>query len=287
MPKHRIGSLWIERVVEYEGPALGIYDFLPEVPRELVESEFRWMAPTWFDPTFDHMVNLFQSFIIKTKHHTILCDTCNGNHRQGRKNSLWNNSNFPYMENFLATGFKPEDIDIVMCTHLHGDHVGWNTHLRDGRWVPTFPNAVHLVSDVEMGLLEQKLTRGPIVFYEDSLKPIIDAGMMKPVSVDHEIDDQACLELSAGHTLGHTSLRLRDSGQEALIVGDAIHHPIQIYFPQWNSRACTHPDVASETRRQFLEESRDKGTLILPNHFVPFRVSKESGARTFQIDHGE
>ena len=283
MPRHRVGKLTVERVVEYDGPALSIA-FLPDLTQRFLKSEFPWMAPTWFDAGFDHIVNVFQSFIVKTKHHTILCDTCNGNDRTGRRNPIWNNLNLPYMENFLATGFKPEDIDIVMCTHLHADHVGWNTHLRDGRWVPTFPKAVHIVSEPEMDALENRLTREPLAFYDDSIKPIVDAGKMRLVSADHEIDDQACLELSAGHTIGHTSLRIRDSNEEGLIVGDAIHHPIQVYFPEWNARGDTHPDLARATRRRFLEESLLKGTLIMPNHFPPFRVSKGPRGFEFEID---
>lgn len=283
MPKHRVGTLAIERIVEFDGPALSIA-FLPDLTRGLIESEFRWMAPTWFDDGFEHMINVFQSFIFRTKHHTILCDTCNGNDRTGRRNPLWNNAHLPYMENFLATGFRPEDVDIVMCTHLHGDHVGWNTHLQDGRWVPTFPNAVHLVSEPEMNSMDDRLAQGPIAYYDDSIKPILDAGMMRIVSPDHEIDGQARLEPSAGHTIGHTSLRVHDSGEEGLIVGDAIHHPIQVHFPEWNSRGCTHPELARASRRRFLEESLVRGTLILPNHFSPFRVKKGPRGYGFEMD---
>lgn len=273
MPSHRVGNLVVQRILEHQGPVFSPDQLFPDSTREAVEAELHWMAPRWFDTESFLLINCFQSFVLRTDHHTILVDTCIGDDKTGRSRDSWNNASWPYLDNLRAAGVAPEDVDIVLCTHLHVDHVGWNTRLVDGRWVPTFPNATYLASTPEMAAVERKLADRPLPHYADSIKPVLDAGRLRLVDMDHEIDGHARLEPSDGHTPGHVSLRISDGEDQAVIVGDALHHPIQAYYPEWNSHVCEDADKARATRRQILDESLANGTLVMPAHFDPFRVA--------------
>ncbi len=271
----------MQRILEHEGPVFFPDRLFPDSTRDAIEAELHWMAPRWFDTESFRLINCFQSFVLRTDHHTILIDTCIGNDKTGRNRDSWNNGQWPYLDNLRAAGLAPEDIDIVLCTHLHPDHVGWNTRLVDGRWAPTFPNATYLASKPEMEFVERKLADRPLPHYADSIKPVLDAGQIRLVDMDHEIDGHARLEPSDGHTPGHVSLRIADGEDQAVIVGDAIHHPIQAYYPNWNSHACEDAEKARATRRSILDESLANGTLVMPAHFDPFRVA--TGPRGYEF----
>ena len=179
--------------------------------------------------------------------------------------------NAPFIEELANVGVHPEEVDFVLCTHLHVDHVGWNTKLVDGRWVPTFPNAKYIFSRNEYELWESRHENGAAVpvplVYEDSVLPIVEAGQAIIVEDTHQIDDGMWLEPAPGHTPGHVMLNLKSREETALMSGDAIHHPIQLIRPEWSSRACEDPHMSAVSRTKMLERVADTNTLLCPAHF--------------------
>jgi len=208
------------------------------------------------------------TFVIRTRHHTILVDTCIGNEKK-RDVPLWNDLRSDYLLRLAAAGVAPEEVDFVLCTHMHVDHVGWNTRLQDGRWVPTFPNAKYLFNRTEWEHWKATEDENAGEVVRDSLLPIVDAGLAEIVEPGHTLCEEIRLEPTPGHTPGHVSIHLGPQTPDAVITGDMIHHPSQIAEPQWASRVCWDPDLAVRTRRAFLERHADSGTLILGTHFAP------------------
>lgn len=215
----------------------------------------------------------FHSYLIRTPRQTILVDSCIGNdkHRPSREN--WHRRRGPFLDNLRAAGVAPEAVDVVLCTHLHTDHVGWNTRLADGRWVPTFPNARYLFGEKELAFWQavaadnpgQPVNQGS---YQDSVLPVLEAGQGELVASDHRVDDTLWLEPAEGHTPGSVTITL-DGGPagRVLFSGDVVHHAAQCIFPHWNSAFCELPDRSARTRRRVLEQLADSGTLMLTGHF--------------------
>jgi glyoxylase-like metal-dependent hydrolase (beta-lactamase superfamily II) len=222
----------------------------------------------------------FHSWVVRTRHHTILVDSCAGNDKNRPGSPRFHMLKQPYLERLKAAGVEPDDVDFVLCTHLHGDHVGWNTRLVDGRWVPTFPKAKYVFSKIERDYWDP--TRGlpdgsggkahvgtRYAFpFEDSVLPVIAAGQAMIVDGEHQLGDGMLIEPAPGHTPGHVTLRLRSRNQEGLFVGDILHHPIQVHYPDWNSRVCTLQEVARKTRRRVLEDCAEHNSVMLPAHFA-------------------
>ena len=179
--------------------------------------------------------------------------------------------NSPFIEELASVGVHPEEVDFVLCTHLHVDHVGWNTKLLDGRWVPTFPNAKYIFSRNEFELWAARYEKGETVpvplVYEDSVLPIVEAGQAIIVEDTHQIDDGMWLEPAPGHTPGHVMLNLKSGEETALMSGDVIHHPLQLIRPEWSSRACEDPHLSAVSRTKMLERVADTNTLLCPAHF--------------------
>jgi glyoxylase-like metal-dependent hydrolase (beta-lactamase superfamily II) len=218
------------------------------------------------------------TFVVRTPHHTILVDTCIGNDRK-RDVPLWDHMRTDYLGRLRRAGVDPASVDYVFCTHMHVDHVGWNTHLADGRFVPTFPNARYLFHRTEWEHWRETEDENQAEVVRDSLLPIVDAGLAEMVDSDFAIEDILRLEPTPGHTPGHCSVQLGGAEPGAVITGDMIHHPIQIARPQWTSRVCWDPDLAVSTRRAFLERYAGSGTLVLGTHFAPpTAVRVEGGA---------
>jgi glyoxylase-like metal-dependent hydrolase (beta-lactamase superfamily II) len=179
----------------------------------------------------------------------------------------------PYMENFAKAGLKVEDIDYVLCTHLHVDHVGWNTRLRDGRWVPTFPNAKYVFSRTDRDYFDPARGDGGKIdaharVFNDSVLPILEAKQEMLVDGTMGLGDDLTIEPAPGHSPGHVLITLASQGAEALFTGDIMHNPIQIHHPHWSSAFCSDPDEARRTRRRVLERAAAKGSLIYPQHFA-------------------
>jgi glyoxylase-like metal-dependent hydrolase (beta-lactamase superfamily II) len=282
-----IGTVQVSRVLEFQMALLEPKVLLPEVTPDIVARHRHWLEPGSLDPVSEKLVLSIHSFVIKTPHHVVLVDTCSGNDKPRPHKARYHLKSWPYLQTLAAVGFRPEDIDFVLCTHLHADHVGWNTRLLDGRWVPTFPRARYLFAHQEwehwrVSELRAHYTDDP--YYEDSILPVIESGQAEFVAMDHVIDEQVRLEPSPGHTPGHVCVRIRSGAAEAVMSGDIMHTALQCAEPDLNSCFCVDPEHARRTRRAFLERHADTSVLVLPAHFpTPMAGWIRSDADSFRF----
>ena len=264
------GDIGLTRIVEMEMPLLEARTFFPDWDEAAIVPHADWMVPRHYRPDSGLVVLAIQAFLIKTARHTILVDSCVGN-RKPRNREFFNDAEFPWMDRLLATGTRPEDIDFVLCTHLHVDHVGWNTRLENGSWVPTFPNARYIFARTELDFWlaqsEQGLMTRTGDYVADSVIPILDAKRELLVEMDHQIEDGITLAPLPGHTPGQVGLRIASGGAEALLCGDLMHHMIQCHIPDWSTIACADQAAARATRKAFLDRYADTDVTILPSHF--------------------
>ncbi len=285
----KIGDATVTRIEEQVGPNdVAAGQFLPDIVRSRFEQHLSWMVPVHYDPARDRLITSCHSWLIRTGSRTILLDTCGGNHKERPWLPRFHQQNTPYLERLRAAGVAPEDIDMVLCTHLHADHVGWNTRLENGRWVPTFPNARYLYSRLEDERWNPEIgdrrARNPdrARVYDDSILPVIAAGQAVLIETEHTIDEQLAVRPAPGHTPGQVLLDLRDGAEAGVFCGDVIHHPVQVYEPTWNNRADEQPEVARATRQRVLEHCAASGALLFPTHFAaPHVVAIERRAEGF------
>lgn len=265
---HKIGDVSVIRVEEtiLREP----HELFPDFRFECLEPHLNWMAPHCYDPEEKEFLASVHSWVIRTRHHTILVDACTGNHKERPAWPRFHQLDHPYLERLKAAGVAPGDVDFVMCTHLHVDHVGWNTRLVDGRWVPTFPNAKYIFSQREHDYWNPDLNKATQAFgpvFRDSILPVIEAGQALIVDNGFELDDQIQIFPTPGHSPGHLAIRLTSAGQKGIFSGDVMHQPLQVYYPEWNSRYCINPELARRTRRNLLEHCVDTGITLFPAHF--------------------
>jgi glyoxylase-like metal-dependent hydrolase (beta-lactamase superfamily II) len=262
----QIGDVKITKVVELEATG-GSRFILPDATRENVR-DIGWLHPHFIDPD-GRLIMSIHALIVETPDRRIMVDTCLGNDKQ-RAIPGWNMRTGPFLEDIAAAGYPRESIDAVLCTHLHVDHVGWNTMLVDGKWVPTFPDARYLIGQTEF---DHWKTHGAVNDrgddpFSDSVKPVFDAGLVDFVASDQAICPEIRLEPTPGHTPGHVSVRISSKGEEALITGDVMHHPCQMARPDWASAADSDPDAARETRLALLDRCAEKPLLVIGTHFA-------------------
>jgi glyoxylase-like metal-dependent hydrolase (beta-lactamase superfamily II) len=263
-----VDDMTIHRLVEQEAGFTPILEFLPSLSRELLDENRSWLQPAALDPATDMAVLCFQSYVVKTPHHTILVDACIGNGKSFPHRPTWHRkSDSNWMQALKAAGVTVDDIDFVMCTHLHGDHVGWNTRLENGRWVPTFPNAKYLFSKKEYEYWDAIHRDTPLDPMTDSVLPIIDANKAELVTSDYALNDHIRLTPTPGHTPDHFAVCAGRRGDQAVFTGDLIHSPIQARYPDLVMRVDYDPEQASATRRGFLERYCDTPTLCCTMHF--------------------
>ena len=266
MNRWQVGDVTITRVVELE-VAGGSRFILPDATREAVKP-IEWLAPHFADAD-GRLIMSIHALIVETPDRRIMVDTCLGNDKP-RTIPGWNMRQGPFLDDIAAAGYPRESIDTVLCTHLHVDHVGWNTMLVDGKWVPTFPNARYLIGRSEWdhwrgeGMAQR---RGDDIM-ADSVRPVFDAGLADLVETDHAVADGVWLEPMPGHTPGHVSVRISSRGEDALITGDCIHHPCQMARPEWASAADSDADAARKTRLEILDRYADGPVLVIGTHFA-------------------
>ncbi|MBV9373987.1 MAG: MBL fold metallo-hydrolase, partial [Alphaproteobacteria bacterium] len=199
----------------------------------------------------------------------IMVDTCLGNDKENRRIPTWNQLQTSFLADLAAAGYARDMIGTVVCTHLHVDHVGWNTMLVDHRWVPTFPNARYLMGRVEYVHWNGQCEREDMAaVLADSVTPVWEAGLVDLVETDHRICKEISLVPTLGHTPGHVSVRIASQGEEALITGDFMHHPCQIARPEWSSTADSNPVEARLTRERMLTHLADTPILVIGTHFA-------------------
>lgn len=261
----KIGDVTVTRIVELEVTG-GTRFILPDATKEVVRA-IDWLHPHFIDAD-GRLVMSIHALIVESRGRRIMVDTCLGNDKE-RAIPGWNMRSGPFLEDIAAAGHPRESIDAVLCTHLHVDHVGWNTMKLDGRWVPTFPNARYLMgrTEYEHWSAQDPAEQRDDVF-DDSVKPVFDAGLVDLVESDHRITDEVFLEPTPGHTPGHVSVRIASQGAEALITGDMMHHPCQMARPDWRSTADTDGDAACATRLRVLNRYADGPVLVIGTHFA-------------------
>jgi glyoxylase-like metal-dependent hydrolase (beta-lactamase superfamily II) len=264
-----LGDITIQRVVEQEGPLFAALEFFPTLTPELLAANLDWLSPAYIDAA-GKVVLCVQSYIVRTPHHTILVDSCVGNGKHRPTRPAWHMmKSDQYERNLAAAGLGVGDIDYVMCTHLHVDHVGWNTRLDNGRWVPTFPKARYLFSDRELAFWAEKEKADPSAhpWITDSVLPVVAANRAEVVKSDHELNDLVRFIPTPGHTIDHFSVHVGKAGQDALIGGDMIHSPLQARYPEMGMRADYDSAEAGRSRRKVFERFCDSATLLCTAHF--------------------
>jgi len=275
MAAFRVDDIRISSVLESEAPVFGIRELIPDLDDAILAEAAPRLAPRWIDMGAGKLVTTFQSYVIETPRRTILVDTGIGNDKTGRRRAFYNNAHSPFLENLRAAGYAPEDIDIVALTHIHVDHVGWNTRLIGGRWVPTFPKARYVIVGEEMKDAESKAKSEPqryAALWADSMVPIVEAGVVDMVAPDHAIDPAVRLGPSPGHTANHVSVWIGHDIPRAVVTGDVLHHPVQARHPELNSQACALGAIARTTRHMLLDQCAAEDVLAMPIHFDPCRV---------------
>jgi len=262
MLKWRIGNVRVTQIVELTTASLGPY-LLPQATPE------RLLPVPWLKPFIDEsgkIILSMHSLVVETEGRTLVVDTCIGNDKP-RSYPRWNLMQSDFLQRFEAAGFATDSIDTVLCTHMHVDHVGWNTRLVDGVWQPTFANARYLFAENEWAYWRNEPQEyGPVI--EDSVQPIFAAGMADLVADDHRLSDEVWLESTPGHTPGHVSVHIASQGEEAVITGDMIHHPCQIAHTDWASTADWDAVMSCSTRESFIERYAGQPVLIIGTHFA-------------------
>lgn len=270
-----IGGAAVTRIDEGLGlSSVGPELFLDPFDADIFRSHMEWLAPIHYNAGANKLVSSIHSWLIRTPDLTILLDTCSGNHKDRPFNKRFHQLETPYLERLRDAGVEREEVDIVMCTHLHTDHCGWNTQLENGRWVPTFPNARYLFSKAESDRWDTRLgnTDSPMVF-NDSVLPVIESNQAVLLTGAEEIGRDLLIEPSPGHTPGHMLLKIGAGDDRGVFCGDVLHHPIQIFEPSWNTKFCQDPEQALHTRLDLLHHCAETRALLFPTHFAPPHVA--------------
>ena len=290
------GAVSVRRVLEWAGLFAPVRHLVPDATEADWEAaEAAVPVPFWDDNGMWRCA--MQSWLLRSGSRTILVDTCFGHHSQSKRYAHLGHTPAAYLDNLARIGVGLDEVDIVVNTHLHIDHIGWNTRFVDGEWIPTFPNATYLMTQADVDHLDpdrstlralgeagDAILRSYAVLHQQSIAPLLERGVATLWEDNHRIDDALVLELAPGHTPGSAILRLESDGKRALFVGDLIHSPVQIGAPDANSCFCIQPENARRSRRRLLEEAADTGALVVPAHFVgPGAVHIERDGDGFAI----
>jgi glyoxylase-like metal-dependent hydrolase (beta-lactamase superfamily II) len=267
----RVGRVTVTKIAELEVTG-GSRFLLPQATRDAI------LPLVWLQPDFADMVCRLRmsihALVVETPRRRIIVDTCLGNDKEQRRIPGWNRLQTGFLADLASAGYARQTIDTVVCTHLHVDHVGWNTMLTDGPdgtriWVPTFSSARYLMGRAEYEHWTQQTERGDLrPLLDDSVAPVVDAGLVELVESDHRICDEVRLVPTPGHTPGHVSVEIASDGETALITGDFVHHPCQMARPEWSSTADSDPDEARRTRERLLTRLSNAPTLVIGTHFA-------------------
>jgi glyoxylase-like metal-dependent hydrolase (beta-lactamase superfamily II) len=279
----KLGQIDVSHVLELNVPTSPRFLF-PGITPEAFAPYLRWLTPHFYAPDTDRLLMPIQAFLVRTPHHTLIVDTCLGNDKE-RLTQGWAHRNGPFLNDLKALGVTPEQVDYVLCTHLHVDHVGWNTRLVGGRWDPTFPNARYVFNRQEYEHWSRTEDPEQKETFRDSVLPVMEAGKAELVEGEHEICEGVVLEPTPGHTPGHCSVHLRSRTGEAVITGDMMHHPLQLLEPERCSRFAWDPAMTRATRRAFLERYAERDVRIVGTHFAAPTYGRVVGHQdAFRLD---
>ena len=277
-----LGSVTVTRVEEMHGPIMPAEQFFPGLPEQAWKEQREMLVPDHVgaDDTMVHAA--MQTWVLRSGGRTILVDTAIGNDKARPAVEAWDHLHLDYLGNLARADVRPEDVDLVINTHLHTDHIGWNTRLADGDWVPTFPNATYLMPKVDFEFWNP--ANNPDIVggvnenaFEDSVVPVLEAGQLQLWEGSHAIDANLRLEAAPGHTPGHGVIKLESSTDRALFAADILHTPLQVTHPDYSSCFCRDPSQARATRLRLLGWAADNNALVVPAHF--------SGHSALEVQH--
>jgi glyoxylase-like metal-dependent hydrolase (beta-lactamase superfamily II) len=280
----RLGEVEIIRVVEIPRSTYPTSDMLPTSDAAVIARHRAGWLGAFYDASTGDLGSRIQSYVVRTPDETVVIDTCVGNDK-ARENPLWNMRQGTWLDDLRAAGVAPEDVDYVLCTHMHVDHVGWNTQRVDGTWVPTFPRATYVFvgEEWEFWKHESETGKDHDGCIDDSVIPIVEAGRARLVESTAAIGTYLRFEPTPGHTPGHASVRLTTGAGQAVFSGDLMHRVVQVAEPGWSSRFCVDMNAAAKTRRAFVEQHADSGVLVCAAHFpTPGYVVKREGGHCFE-----
>jgi glyoxylase-like metal-dependent hydrolase (beta-lactamase superfamily II) len=267
-----LDDMQLSTLIEREGPQRTTGELFPTADRDRALGHLREMEAFLYQPASDRIYNTYQSFLLRTSGRTVLIDTCVGENK-ARPPQFSAYPKQPWLDALSAEGISFPDIDLVICTHLHVDHVGWNTRLVDGLWQPTFPNARYVFGRVECEYWEAQVKKGNDLagrIWTDSCLPILQSGRAELVEMDADLGDGLRLCPAPGHTPGMFCVSVMREGKNKLMfLADVLHHPLQCREPDWSTCFCVDPPLAAKTRRALLAQIADTATLVVPEH-VPF-----------------
>jgi glyoxylase-like metal-dependent hydrolase (beta-lactamase superfamily II) len=264
----RVGEYEVWSVIEREGPLRPPSIMFPTSDPERAAELLKTLPSTVWSPTTGNLFNTYQSFILRSPRRTVVVDTCVGDNKA--RPPHFNYPKKSWLDGFSTSRLNLDNVDLVVNTHLHVDHCGWNTRLVKDRWVHTFPKARYFIAETEYRYWGEQTALGfdlPCRIWTDSALPLVTCNRAELVPMDASLTEDITLLPTAGHTPGHVCVQLRSQGEQAIFIGDIMHHPVQCWEPEWSSCFCVDPLLASATRRQFFEQVADTPTIIVPEHF--------------------
>ena len=276
-----VGKVRITKIVELETTGSTRF-ILPLATNEEIR-KLPWLIPR-FASEEGRLKMSIHALVVETPSRRIVVDTGLGNDKQGRNVPTWNNRKTPFLETMIAAGFPPDSIDTVLCTHLHVDHVGWNTRLEGTRWVPTFEKARYVFGKTEYEYWrDHSVEPDRAAVFHDSVKPVVDAGRADLVASDITLCDEIKLIATPGHSPGHISVHIQSAGEEGLLTGDVAHHPCQMAHLDWSSTVDSDPAQSAATRRDLFSRFADKPVLVIGGHFDAGHIRRDGDAFKFVV----
>ncbi|MGH3625272.1 MAG: MBL fold metallo-hydrolase [Sciscionella sp.] len=281
MVSFQLGEVEVTKVIEWQGEIAPARVIIPDSPPEIWQDNESWLAPDHWRPQTDAYHGAVQTWVLRSEGRIILVDTGVGNDRHRPQIPLFDHLSTGFLDRLAEAGVRPEDVDVVINTHVHYDHIGWNTQLRDGAWVPTFPSATYLIPRADQVYFdphnahrrpsprdehEQRRQDGSRILYADSIAPVLGRAVLWEDG--YRVDGNLSLVPAPGHTPGSSIVRLSSGPDRAVFVGDLLHSPVQILQPGYNSCFCENPEQAAATRRSVLERAADTRELVVPAHFA-------------------
>ncbi|MDG9674100.1 MBL fold metallo-hydrolase [Micromonospora sp. DH14] len=272
MHEIQLGDVTVTRVEETHGPIMPTGAFFPTIAADAWRTDRELLTPDHLGPDDDMVHVAMQTWLLRSEGRTILVDTAVGNDKDRPAVEPWHHQRVNYLDRLVEAGIKPEDVDLVINTHLHVDHVGWNTRLVDGQWLPTFPNATYLMPAVDFRYWNPRNNPGIAGSvnenaYDDSVAPVHVNGQVQLWEDTYVIDSNLRLEAAPGHTPGHAVIKMESAGERALFAGDILHTPLQLRHHDHSSCFCEDPTQAAITRGRLLGWAADTRALVLPAHF--------------------
>jgi len=273
----KIGNVSITPVIELDISVDPSFT-LPNATPENLAPDFDWLKPHFVDRDGKLKFRV-QALLVESNGHKIIIDTCIGNDKQ-RGEPAFNQLNGLFLEDIAKSGFKRQEVDIVVCTHLHYDHIGWNTMKVKGKWIPTFPNARYLITQPEFEYCRDREEDFWVTAFGDSVAPVFEAGLVDLVDCNYQITSELHLFPTPGHTPGHCSVAISSEGEEAVITGDVMHHPCQCAHPEWECVADTLIEQAQITRREFLDHIADTNISVIGTHWSTSKLTRIKKSKT-------